>query len=246
LPTSSQQQAAGRFARIATPLTRSLPLITASLILTACGDGSLFSSSLGDSSNAPSTSPGTPSGNSVPLISGKPQTVATVNQPYAFKPDASDPNGDVLVFQVSRLPPWATFNAATGEISGVPPTGSTGTFGDIRISVTDGEANAALPAFSITVADSTTSPGPATGSASLSWTVPSQNDDGSPLTDLAGYRIYYGVASGDLNQRLDITSPATTSIEIPSLSSGTWYFAMASVNAAGTESVRTGAVMISL
>ncbi len=46
MPTSSLHQAAGRFARIATPLTRYLPLITASLILTACGDGSLFPASL--------------------------------------------------------------------------------------------------------------------------------------------------------------------------------------------------------
>jgi len=259
LPTSSLYQAAGHFARHAAPTTRSLALVAASLILTACGDGSLFSSSLGEptsvpppaslagpTSEPPPTSPGTATDNYAPSISGTPQPTATVNQPYSFKPEAYDPDGDVLTFQISKLPPWATFSPATGEITGMPPTGWTGTVTDIRISVTDGEANAALPAFSITVADSATSPGPATSSATLSWTVPSQNDDGSPLTDLAGYRIYYGMDSGDLNQRLDITSPATTSIEIAALSSGVWYFTMTSVNGAGTESLRTGAATISL
>ena len=232
--------AAGHFARHAAPITRSLALVAASMILTACGNsGSLFPPSLGGTSKSPSTS----TGNGAPSISGQPQSTATVNLPYAFKPNAYDPNGDVLVFQVSRLPPWATFNAATGEVSGVPPTGSTGTFGDIRISVTDGEANAALPAFSITVTDSATAPATGAGSAMLSWTIPTQNDDGSPLSDLSGFRIYYGMAAGDLSQRLDITNPATTSIEIPGLSSGTWYFAMTSVNNVGLESKRTGTVL---
>jgi len=236
--------AAGHFARHAAPITRSLALVAASMILTACGNsGSLFPPSLGGTSRPPSTS----TGNGAPSISGKPQGTATVNKPYSFKPDAYDPNGDVLIFAVSKLPPWATFNAATGEISGVPPAGSTGTFGDIQISVTDGEMKTALPAFSITVTDSAaTAPGTASGKATLTWTVPTQNDDGSPLNDLTGYRIYYGLASSDLNQRLEVGLPTTTNVEVPGLTAGTWYFAMTSVNGAGVESARTGVVSMVL
>ena len=43
-----------------------------------------------------------------------------------------------------------------------------------------------LPAFSITVTQV------GLGSMSLSWTPPTQNTDGSALTDLAGYKLYYG------------------------------------------------------
>jgi len=35
------------------------------------------------------------------------------------------------------------------------------------------------------------------GSALLSWNAPSTNEDGTPLTDLAGYKIYYGTATGN-------------------------------------------------
>ena len=36
------------------------------------------------------------------------------------------------------------------------------------------------------------SPGSSSGTVTLSWTPPTQNVDGSYLTDLAGYNIYYG------------------------------------------------------
>jgi len=256
LPTSSLYQAAGHFARHAAPTTRSLALVAASLILTACGDGSLFSSSLsgptsvpppaslaGPTSEPPPTSPGSATDNYAPSISGTPQPTATVNQPYSFKPEAYDPDGDVLTFQISKLPPWATFSPATGEMAGMPPTGWTGTVTDIRISVTDGKMKSALPAFSITVTESPSAPTSGAGSATLSWTVPSQNDDGSPLTDLSRYRIYYGQASSNLNQSIEISDASQTSIEIPTLTAGAWYFAMTSVNSNGVESRRTGVVM---
>lgn len=243
LPTSSLHQAAGHRARFAAPLTRSLLIVAVSMLLHACGDDrTLYPPGQGGTSKPPDTT-----GNYAPSISGKPQLIATANVPYDFRPEAYDPNGDVLVFQVSRLPPWARFDPATGEISGVPPQGATGTFTDIRVTVTDGAAKSALPAFSITVTDpNATTPVTGTGIAKLSWTMPTQNDDGSPLTNLAGYRIYYGTATGNLSQRLDIGSASTTTAEVPGLAAGTWYFMMTSVSEAGVESVRTGAVSIVL
>jgi len=35
------------------------------------------------------------------------------------------------------------------------------------------------------------------GTALLSWTAPTENSDGSPLTDLAGYKIHYGSSHGN-------------------------------------------------
>jgi hypothetical protein len=71
-------------------------------------------------------------------------------------------------------------------------------------------------------------------SVALSWSAPTQNTDGSPLTDLAAYRIRYGTAASALSQTQQIAAPAT-SVTIANLSSGTWYFSVASVNAAGVE-----------
>ena len=203
-----------------------------SIMITACGGGSHFTSAtdrVGPS--PPSTGTGA---NDAPVIGGKPHPTAVVNVPYSFRPDVHDPDGDVLVFQVARKPTWATFDPATGELSGTPPAGTTGTYTDIAIVVSDGELQTALPPFTIEVTKS-----PATGStssASLSWSAPTQNEDGSPLTDLAGYRVYYGTSASDLSKRVDVGNPATTSTVVQNLTPGTWFFAISAYTQAGVES----------
>jgi hypothetical protein len=39
------------------------------------------------------------------------------------------------------------------------------------------------------------------GTATLAWTAPTRNSDGSKITGLAGYYIYYGTSPSNLNQR---------------------------------------------
>ncbi len=48
------------------------------------------------------------------------------------------------------------------------------------------------------------------GDATLSWDPPTTNADGTPLTDLAGYRIYYGTSSGSYSQNIDAGDVTTT------------------------------------
>jgi len=79
------------------------------------------------------------------------------------------------------------------------------------------------------------SSGTTTGSASLSWTAPTTNNDGSPLTDLAGYHIYYGASADLLTTQIDVGS-STTSYVVNNLVSGTWYFAVTAFNSVGIES----------
>ena len=93
-----------------------------------------------------------PSLNSAPLISGTPAATVDAGASYSFEPEASDADGDVLTFSITGMPSWATFDSATGVLSGVPSSNDVGTHSGIVISVTDGEATASLPAFSITVA----------------------------------------------------------------------------------------------
>ncbi len=48
-----------------------------------------------------------------------------------------------------------------------------------------------------------------TGSVTLSWQAPSTNEDGSPLTGLVGYRVYYSEISG-IYTNSELTDTSTT------------------------------------
>jgi len=76
----------------------------------------------------------------------------------------------------------------------------------------------------------------ASGSATLSWVAPTQNVDGSALTDLAGYEIRYGQSSSDLSQTVLLNNPSLNIYVVENLTSGTWYFAVAAVNGQGGTS----------
>jgi len=79
-------------------------------------------------------------------------------------------------------------------------------------------------------------PPPPTGSITISWTPPQARADGSPLTDLAGYHIYYGTASGVYSQTVTVASPSATSYTIANLSAGTYYVTMRSFDTSNIES----------
>lgn len=78
--------------------------------------------------------------------------------------------------------------------------------------------------------------------AQLSWTPPTKNTDGSNLSDLSGYKIYYGRAPGQYDKVVDLSDPTATSFRIENLAKGTWYFAMKAVNNKGEESALSGEV----
>lgn len=105
-----------------------------------------------------------------PTISGTPATTIQVDTPYSFSPTASDPDpaDSALTFSIQNPPTWASFDPATGTLSGTPGNVDIGTSGAIRISVTDSlGATAALPAFGITVTGTTpTTTGNGGGSSS--------------------------------------------------------------------------------
>jgi hypothetical protein len=168
--------------------------------------------------------------NHPPTISGTPLTSLLVGATYSFQPSATDADGNTLTFSISNKPSWATFNTATGALTGVPALADVGSTSNIVISVSDGTASVSLPAFSIAVLQS------ASGSATITWTAPTTNIDGSTLTDLSGYRLVYGQSSGQLTQSTSITNAGLTTYTVSNLSSGDWYFAVYAVNSQGVES----------
>jgi hypothetical protein len=172
-----------------------------------------------------------PPANSAPTISGAPPTSVTAGQAYSFTPTASDPDsGQTLRFGIANPPSWANFDTVTGRLSGTPTSAQVGTYSNIVISVSDGALSATLPAFSITVADVQT------GSATLRWTPPTLNEDGSTITNLRGFRIYYGTSSTNLSRMVELPNPGLTSAVVENLSPATWYFAVKAYNTLNVES----------
>src|SRR3984893_18031007 len=84
---------------------------------------------------------------------------------------------------------------------------------------------------------------PSTGSATLSWTPPSENSDGSALTDLGGFKIYYGGELTQLTNTITLTNPGLLTYVVAELPIGTtYYFAVTAVTTTGVESTRSDIV----
>jgi hypothetical protein len=165
-----------------------------------------------------------------PTISGTPLASVVYGNAYSFTPATTDPSGAALSFSVKNAPSWATFNSATGELSGTPTAADVGTYSNITIAVSDGTTGASLPAFAIAVTQT------ANGSATLDWAAPTQNTNGTPLTNLAGYRIYYGTNQTALSKTVQIANPGVLTEVISNLSPGTWYFSVRAYTSANVES----------
>ena len=212
---------------------RRLAVVALSCALVACGSDKP-KNSLDEptgTTNPPTNTTNPPAAtNRAPTISGVPTTSIVTGQTYSFQPTAADPDGQALTYSITNRPSWASFNVSTGRLTGTPSSAQTGTFAGIVITVSDGTASASLRAFSITVT------APTTGTATLRWTPPTQNEDGTRIDNLAGYRVYYGTSTSNLNQVLTISGASITSARIENLYPATWYFALKAYNAANVES----------
>jgi hypothetical protein len=172
-----------------------------------------------------------PRPNRTPTIAGTPTTNLVVGNFWSFTPTAADPDGDSLTFTIQGEPAWASFDPSTGQISGTPS--AAGSFGPITITVSDGKQSVSLAAFTLQVVEH------ATGTASLSWTIPTERADGTFLDDLAGYRLYYGKDANSLTHVIQIADVGRTNQLIENLDNGTWYFAVTAYCRKGLESAKS-------
>jgi len=177
------------------------------------------------------SSAGLSDSNSPPVITGNPGTIASQGAVYSFEPMVSDIDNDRLSFSIAGRPPWADFDGRNGALTGQPGPGDLGTYASIVIGVGDGQAIAALPAFDIKVVT-----GEATASVTLAWTVPTHNKNGTPLTDLAGFKIYYGMTVDDYPYFDTINDPRVETHTVDNLAPGEWFFAVTAVDASLHES----------
>jgi hypothetical protein len=206
-----------------TPATTSAG--TYSNIVITVSDGSATASLAAFSIKVTSPVTSTP-----PTISGTPPTSVNVGGAYTFTPKATDASGKALTFSIKNAPAWTAFNTATGQLSGTPGAAYAGTYANIVISVSDGTSSASLAGFSIAV-DQVSN-----GTATVNWTPPTDNTNGTALTGLAGYQIHYGTASNNLSQTVQVANSGLTSYTLTNLTAGTWYFAVTAYTTSGAQS----------
>jgi hypothetical protein len=123
---------------------------------------------------------------------------------------------------------WSSSNTGVASVSNAAGSYGLATAvaaGTTTIKVISGgvSATAALTVTAIT-----------TGSATLSWNAPTTNTDGTPLTDLAGYKVHMGTSSGNYATVVDIGNVTTYSVS--NLAPGTYYFVVTAYDSSSNES----------
>lgn len=212
-----------------------LLLIASAFALVGCGgdeDSPAAATAVEEPATTDPAAPTTPTttANKAPTITGSSPTAVTAGAAYSFVPTAKDADGDTLAFSIQNKPSWATFSTATGKLSGTPTAGEVGTYSNIGISVSDGKASTSLSQFSVVVNAISN------GRVTLSWMPPTENTDGSALTDLSGYKIYYGTSAAALTNSITVNTSGVSTYIVENLSPATWYFAITAVTASGEES----------
>jgi hypothetical protein len=174
-------------------------------------------------------------------ISGVPPARVESGQTYTFTPHAVAVGPATPEFEIQNRPSWASFSWA-GQLTGTPTASEAGTYSGIVISIVAGGARASLPTFSITVQAA----GGVAAPATISWTPPTTNANGSVLTDLAGYRIYVGETPNQLVPIVALDNAGLTHYVLEGLKPGLQYFAMTAVNSRGIESTLSAVVEATL
>jgi hypothetical protein len=175
--------------------------------------------------------------NHAPTIDGSPATSILKDNAYTFTPTANDSDGDTLTFSINTQPSWATFDTATGKLSGTPANADVGTTTGIVISVSDSMETAALPAFDVTVKlvnhAPTISGTPATtvdADATYSFTPTASDSDGDTLTFNISNKpswATFDTATGKLSGTPTNADVGTTTGIVISVSDGTETVALA-------------------
>jgi hypothetical protein len=89
-----------------------------------------------------------------------------------------------------------------------------------------------------------TTPPTQAGTATVSWVAPSVDING--MSNVAGYRIYYGTTADSLTHVIDVEDAAAVSYTVAKLSPGMWYFAVTDYDAQKIESALSGVVEVSI
>jgi hypothetical protein len=77
---------------------------------------------------------------------------------------------------------------------------------------------------------------------------PSAREDDNPisLSEIAGYKIYYGTTQGNYNNSIDINDSSATGHTFKDLPAGTHYFVITTKDTEGRESQHSTVVQIAI
>lgn len=74
-------------------------------------------------------------------------------------------------------------------------------------------------------------------SATLTWTIPTTNTDGTAYTDPKGYKVYYDMSQGGPYENInDVQDPSATTHVVFPLIPGSWFFVVTAYNQNDVES----------
>jgi Putative Ig domain len=206
--------------------------ISVMLSLGGCDDQSSSSNTSGSTTGAAAPSTSTAAALS---ITGTPPASIVVGSKYTFSPKVNGAAGETLKFSISNMPEWATFDASTGLLSGIPTSGSVGKTAAIGISVVTSAGGAKLAPFAITVTGGA-------AVATITWATPPVVANVAAGLQVAGYHIYYGTSPTSLTHETKVADPTLTSYVINNLASGMWYFAVAAYDADDVESPHSSTI----
>ena len=66
------------------------------------------------------------------------------------------------------------------------------------------------------------------------------------MSEIAGYRVYYGTSQGDYTHQMDIEDGITMQVTLADLTAGMYYFVLTGVEMDGRESGYSAEVTISI
>jgi hypothetical protein len=170
------------------------------------------------------------SSNQPPSISGDPPAAVNAGSTYDFRPTISDPDGDQTSCSITNKPAWAGFSSSSCRLYGTPVDRDIGVHGQISITVSDGEATSKLGPFEIEVSK------PGNGGVTLTWVIPTQNTDGSPLRDLDGFRIHWARLNSTAKGSINVNNSSVSTYVVENLSPGTYDFTVVALNSKGVAS----------
>lgn len=140
---------------------------------------------------------------------------------------------------------WSNDQGGEGEASG-SESWETGTIplviGENRITITATDSAGETVSRTVTIIRESAG----TASVTLSWTAPTTREDGTPLTDLAGYYIRYGRMSKTYDEEIKIENPGVVTYVVEPLRPGNWYFVASAYDSSGLESNQSNEVKIRL
>jgi Glucodextranase, domain B len=172
-----------------------------------------------------------PNAGSIDLAITSPISTSSMETTDATVSLAGSAHSESGIFEVS----WKNDRGGEGKAVGTETWQATAlelALGENRITVTAEDIAGLTTSKSVTVNRQSGE----NGSVSLSWTPPTARVDGSPLVNLAGYKIYYGRMSGIYDYEIDVDNPGVSTYVVEDLVPGEWFFALVAYDTEGLES----------